>query len=70
MAPAADDIGGQLALVCLHHCGVGFGGGGGRVLELWALFGQFFAGDLLNSYVDCSIKLCLYVDNTKYELTP
>ncbi len=67
--PAVDDIDGQPALRCSYCCGVGFGVGGGKASEFRASFGPFFAGNLLNSYIDCSIKLCTYVDNTKYKLT-
>jgi hypothetical protein len=62
-------INGRPFLWCLYCCGVGFGGGGGRALELQALFGPFFVGNLLNSYIYHSIKLCMYVNNTKHKLT-
>ena len=50
-----------------------FGGGSKRVCEGWAQEGCFCAGFgffCCNSYVNCSIELCMYVDNTKFDLTP
>jgi hypothetical protein len=34
------------------------------------VFYRFFGLFCCNSYVDRSIKLCMYVDNTKFDLTP
>ncbi len=47
---------------------LGEGGGGRKSSEL--CLGRFFIDNLLNSYVNCSIKGCMYVDNIEYELTP
>jgi hypothetical protein len=47
---------------------LGEGEGGRWSSEL--CFGCFCVVDLLNSYVECSIKMCMYVDNNKFELTP
>ena len=50
------------------------GGGSGRVCEGRAWEGRFLLLVLgcfcCNSYVNRSIKLCMYVDDTKFDLTP
>jgi hypothetical protein len=65
-----------MILMVNRPCGVfilvvlvlGEGEGGHWSFEL--CLGHFCVGNLLNSYVDRSIKLCMYVDNTKFKLTP
>ncbi len=56
-----------------YYCG-GVGGRSGRVLEQGAWEVRFFTGFFglfcCNSYVNRSIKLCMYVDSTKFDLTP
>ncbi len=47
---------------------LGEGEGGRWSSEL--CLGHFFVGNLLNSCIDPSIKLSMYVDNAKYNLTP
>jgi hypothetical protein len=39
----------------------------GALSFVWAFL---CVGDLLNSYIDHSIKLCMYVDNIKFKLAP
>ncbi len=48
--------------------GVEEGAGGQQSTEL--RFGQFFSLILFNSYVNHSINPCMYVDDTKFDLTP
>jgi hypothetical protein len=56
-----------MILMVNHPCGVGIivvlvlgeGEGGHWSFELH--FGHFFVVDLLNSYIDCNIKMCMYV---------
>jgi hypothetical protein len=43
------------------------GAGGQQSSKLW--FGRFFL-ILFNSYVKCSFEPCMYVGNTKFDLTP
>ena len=56
-------------VVLLRCC---WGGGSEGVREGWAREGCFWAGFLgfcCNSYVNHSIELCMYVDDTKFDLT-
>ncbi len=41
------------------------GEGEGRPWSFKLCLGRFCVVDLMNSYVVCSIKMCMYVDNTK-----
>ncbi len=54
-----------------YYCG-GVGGRSGRVLEQRAWEVRFLPvfWFVLLSYVNRSIKLCMYVDSTKFDLTP
>jgi hypothetical protein len=48
-----------------------FGGGARGCMRGWlgkVVFVPFFF--FCNSYVNCSVELCMYVDDTKFELTP
>jgi hypothetical protein len=66
-AVAADNNTGRYLSWWLYFRVVGVGGGGrwgGRCVT------SFVSPFFLNSYVECSIKFCMYVDNTKCEWTP
>jgi hypothetical protein len=66
----------QMILLVNHPCGIYI-----VVVLVWGegeigrwssklCLGRFFVGNLLNSCVDPSIKLCMYVDNAKFKLNP